>query len=223
MLKRLFFASIITLSSIPAAFAASPSYNVFLIPSKTLTVPLEKLSQDITQSKLMPLYQQGYLPHITLYLTQYPTDNLASLQQKVKTLANQWQPFPIELQALEQTKSNWLMLTIKDNRQLQRLADEVTMALSPLRDPNPSLPAWVNKYPDKLASFHRYGSPNTFAQFQPHITLLPSSNAHKLNLFMARYGQHFTPITLNTVGIGIAQDNNNGQAKHPIATYYFSR
>ncbi len=222
MFRRSFFA-LTALFCTPMAFAGSVNYNLFLIPSNHIRAPLTQITQQITDVGLTPLYEQGYLPHITLYLTQYASSNLTKIEIEAKKLAAQWQRFPITLTALEQTKGNWLLLNIQDSNKLQRLADEATMALSPLRDPNATLPSWVKAYPDKIASFQRYGSPNVFAQFQPHVTLLPKSNEKKLSHFMSQYANHFQPITVSAIGIGIALDNTNGQAKHPIATYYFSK
>lgn len=209
------------LCATPMAFAHSVNYNLFLIPSDAVRAPLTKITENISAQGLSPLLKEGYLPHVTLYLTQYPESALPQIQNEAKTLASQWHPFVITFDKIEQTKGNWLLLNVKDNANLQRLANEATLALSPLRDKKASLPNWVKNYPEKIASFKRYGSPNTFAQFQPHITLLPASNGEKIQQFMMKDGQNFQPITINAVGIGIAQDNANGQAKHPIATYFF--
>ena len=222
MLHRSVFA-LTALFCTPMAFAGSVNYNLFLIPSHHVELPLAQITKHITDVGLTPLLEQGYLPHITLYLTQYPSTNLTKIQIEAKKLAHQWRKFPITFNNLEQSKGNWLLLNVKDSLKLQRLADEATMALSLFRDPNATLPNWVKAYPDKIASFQRYGSPNVFAQFQPHITLLPSSNGKKLTAFMAQYAKQFQSITVPAIGIGIAMDNANGQAKHPIAAYYFSK
>ncbi|CAH0539261.1 2'-5' RNA ligase family protein [Vibrio marisflavi] len=203
------------------AFAQNVSYNVFLIPSKKVAATVQNISQQLKEEKLDSLYNQSYLPHITLYLTEYPQERLKSIETKMELLATQFQPFDITLDKVERTKGDWLMLNVENNRHLQSLADNVTVALEPLRSPNPSLPNWVSKYPEKLASFKRYGSPNVFTNFEPHITLLPKSDAKKLDSFMHKYGNDFKPETVQVIGIGIAQTNANGQAKKDLATYFF--
>lgn len=205
------------------ANAQNVSYNVFLIPSTTATAAVKNISHQLKNEQLDSLYSQHYLPHITLYLTEYPQKSLDLIESKVKQLTTQFHPFNITLDKIERTKGDWLMLNVEDNRELQHLADSITVTLEPLRATNPSLPDWVLKYPEKLASFKRYGSPNVFAQFQPHFTLLPKSDGEKLDTFMQKYGQSFKPTTTQVIGIGIAQPDTNGQAKKVLATYFFNK
>ena len=46
--------------------------------------------------------------------------------------------------------------------QLQHLADEVAVAANPYRAVNDQPPGWVEKHPEKLKAFERYGSSNVF-------------------------------------------------------------
>lgn len=203
--------------------AENVTYNVFLIPAKTADQTVKTISSQLKHEKLSSLYSQNYLPHITLYLTEYPQGSLATIQTKLKQLTAQIKPFYITLDKIERTKGDWLMLNVENSRELQHLADSVTVAMEPLRALNPQLPNWVAKYPAKLAAFKRYGSPNVFTNFQPHITLLPQADSTKLDSFMLQYGNNFKPTTLKVEGIGIAKVNANGQAKQELASYYFNK
>ncbi|EAS63490.1 putative signal peptide [Vibrio angustum S14] len=203
--------------------AENMTYNVFLIPAKAADQTVETISSQLKHEKLNSLYSQHYLPHITLYLTEYPEGSLAAVKAKVKQLTAQIKPFYITLDKIERTKGDWLMLNVENSRELQHLADSVTVAMEPLRAPNPQLPNWVAKYPAKLAVFKRYGSPNVFTNFQPHITLLPKADSTKLDSFMLQYGNSFKPTTLKVEGIGIAKVDANGQAKLDLASYYFKK
>lgn len=165
-------------------FAANVTYNVFLIPAKTVDQTVKTVSNQLSQHQLQSLYSKGYLPHVTLYLTEYPNGSLPAIEKKAEQLASHWHPFALTLDELQRTKGDWLMLDVENSRDLQRLADQTTLAMEPLRATDPQLPAWVSHYPNKLESFKRYGSPNVFANFQPHITLLPKSDSTKLDSFM---------------------------------------
>ncbi|MCL9783593.1 2'-5' RNA ligase family protein [Vibrio sp. S4M6] len=223
MMKKIcLFIALLLLASTQAV-AKNISYNVFLIPSGEVDQTVKTISQQLKGEQLHSLYSQHYLPHITLYLTEYPKDNLAAIKSKVAQLASQLKPFDITLGSIKQTKGNWLMLNVKNNQPLQHLADLVTVELAPLRATDPKLPSWVLDYPEKLASFKRYGSPNVFTNFDPHITLLPRSDAESLNRFMQKYGNQFKPVTVQVKGIGIAETNANGQAKHELAEYFFAK
>ncbi|ODN42641.1 2'-5' RNA ligase family protein [Piscirickettsia litoralis] len=203
--------------------AGSVSYDIFLVPDKAAHHTVNKISEELQQVGLESLFKQGYLPHITLYLTGYPATTLDSLKKQVKRLASRWSPFAVKFDRLQPTKNNWLMLQVKNSRKLQRLADEVTLAAEPLRAANPKLPNWVLKYPNKLEAFKRYGSPNVFSNFQPHITILAKSNQSQLTNFMSRFGEHFKPAQVKVLGIGIARVNNNGQVIKELAIYYFKK
>ena len=226
MLKK----CILTLAfvSLSQAALASPSpaatsYNLFLIPSHNVDTTVSTISNQLKQHQLSALYSQGYLPHITLYLTEYPTTNLKLLQQQAQQLAHQWHQFPLTLKHIERTKGDWLMLKVSNTRELQRLADTAAITVSPLRSMDPKVPAWVSHYPEKLAVFQRYGSPNVFTNFEPHITLLAQSDPQKLTQFMADYGDKFQSVNFKALGIGIAAVNSNGQAKAVIARYSFAK
>ena len=45
------------------------SYNLFLIPSHAVDKTVSTISNQLKQQQLSSLYSQGFLPHITLYLT----------------------------------------------------------------------------------------------------------------------------------------------------------
>ncbi|WP_108649609.1 2'-5' RNA ligase family protein [Dongshaea marina] len=223
MFRRMMLVLVLLGFGITQAMAGNVTYNVFLIPEKSVDQTVGKISQQLKKEQLNSLYSQGYLPHITLYLTEYPANHLESIKKQVQQLASQWKPFEVKLDRIERTKGDWLMLNVERSRQLQRLADSATLAVEPLRAMDPTLPGWVAKYPGKLAAFKRYGSPNVFINFQPHITLLPQSDSNKLDRFMLRYGNGFKPLSFKVLGIGIAKVNSNGQAKQDLATYYFKQ
>lgn len=221
----------LTLIGISQAVIASPSlsppattsYNLFLIPSHNVNKTVSTISNQLKKQQLSSLYSQGYLPHITLYLTEYPTTNLKLIKQQAQLLASRWHRFDLTLNHIKRTKGDWLMLSVSNTRELQRLADTAAISVSPLRTMHPQVPTWVSHYPQKLAAFQRYGSPNVFTHFEPHITLLPQTDPQKLTQFMAHYGDKFQPVSFKALGIGIAAVNSNGQAKAEIATYSFAK
>ncbi|MCD9467515.1 2'-5' RNA ligase family protein [Photobacterium iliopiscarium] len=214
--------AVIATPSVPQS-SNTISYNLFLIPSHAVDKTVSTISNQLKQQQLSSLYSQGFLPHITLYLTEYPTKNLNLLKQQAQQLANQWHSFDLTLDHIQRTKGNWLMLDVNNTPELQRLADTAAIMVAPLRTMDPKIPTWVSHYPEKLAAFQRYGSPNVFTNFEPHITLLAQSDPHKLTQFMTNYGDQFQPVHFKALGIGIAAVNSNGQAKVEIASYSFPK
>lgn len=206
------------------AWGAAPgkSYDVFIIPSAGVNTLIAQTSEQLAECGLTSLARQGFMPHVTLYLADYGPDALPRLQREVAALSRQWQPFPLQLTHLTQTRGDWLMIAVQNSPSLQRLSDSLVQRLSPYRDKSAAMPAWVNAYPEKKAAFAQYGSPNVFTHFDPHITLLAQSDHAALSQFMQRYGQHFSAQRVEAIGLGISETDSNGQSRTVLARYDFS-
>eukprot|EP01133_Synstelium_polycarpum_P007285 gene7285-8467_t len=68
------------------------------------------------------------------------------------------------------------MWNIQLNECLQYMSDLVVNTTYQYIIPNQPIPDWVNELPEplrdeKIAMIQKYGSPNCFSQFVPHITL----------------------------------------------------
>jgi len=105
--------------------------------------------------------------------------------------------------------------------QLQALSDTIMDKAYKLRNPNPTMPAWVKSYPDKEISFKKYGSPNVFNNFDPHITVLTESNPEKLSQSMAAGTEGLYPQKMRATGIGVSENDKNGQPIKILARYCF--
>ncbi|WFO08801.1 2'-5' RNA ligase family protein [Edwardsiella ictaluri] len=206
------------------AWGAAPgkSYDVFIIPGSGMATLLAQTTAQLGQYHLTSLAAQGFQPHVTLYLAKYGPDALPRLKQEVAALSQRQQTFPLRLTHLNQTRGDWLMVVVENSRALQSLSDTLVRRLSPYRDKGAPLPGWVNAYPEKKAAFVRYGSPNVFSHFDPHVTLLAQSDHAALSQFMRCYGQRFGTQILEAVGLGIAETDENGQSKAVLVRYDFS-
>ncbi|ELM3737726.1 2'-5' RNA ligase family protein [Edwardsiella piscicida] len=201
---------------------ASKSYDVFIIPSRGMETLLAQTTAQLGQYHLTSLAAQGFQPHVTLYLAEYGPDALPRLKQEVAALSQRQRAFPLRLTHLIQTRGDWLMVAVENSRELQSLSDTLVRRLSPYRDKGAPLPGWVKAYPEKKTAFVRYGSPNVFSHFDPHVTLLAQSDHAALSQFMQRDGQRFGAQTLEAVGLGIAETDANGQSKTVLARYDFA-
>lgn len=198
-------------------------YDVFLIPGPELRPVIGGLARQLEAHGLKPLYARGYLPHVTLYLTDYPSGRLPEIERRVRALAAREPVFDMRLGRIVATPSHWLLLEVGVNRRMQHLADAVTRALDPLRVPHPPMPGWVRAYPEKQAVFRRWGSPNVFAQFQPHLTLLTPADPARIAAFMRGPGGRFAGGRIRAEGIGIAEVDAHGQARRILARFPFAR
>ncbi|CAM4013139.1 MULTISPECIES: 2'-5' RNA ligase family protein [Pseudoalteromonas] len=207
--------------SLPS-FAQSISINVFAIPSKPIINLVEQTSEALKKQGMISFYEKGMPVHATLYLTDFAEGSEQAIKHAVESITKQHQAFTITAQGFSVSQSNWAFINLHYSSELQRLSDEVTLAIEPLRDTNAAVPSWVKHYPNKLTAFERYGSPNVFQNFQPHLTLL--ANEKNPNLATVNdYMQAHPPFAEGKIiGIGIGISDQFGQQKQVIAEYFFN-
>ena len=201
--------------------AKSISINVFAIPSKPIINLVEQTSDALKKQGMISFYEKGKPVHATLYLTDFTEGSEEAIKRAVKAITEQHQAFAITAQGFTVTQSNWAFINLQYSSQLQRLSDEVTMAIEPLRDPNTAIPDWVKNYPNKLTAFERYGSPNVFQNFQPHLTLLANEKSPQLAILNKQMQAKPPRAEGKIVGIGIGISDQFGQQKQVIAEYFF--
>ena len=129
-------------------------------------------------------------PHITLYLTvfecRHPPVPLPACVDRVKgavaAVAAAWRT-QCDLSVTNlYSQGSYAFANVTDGPCLQRLSDTVVNATYGLAQPNQTVPSWVAGLPEperdeKTALVRRYGSPNVFGQFQPHVTVGWASDA----------------------------------------------
>lgn len=203
--------------------SGSVSVDIYAIPSRPIVAAVDAASADLARQGMTTFRARGQAVHATLYLTQYPTRALPRLKAAIARLARGRQAFPLVVDGAERTPTNWLFLKVGRSPALQRLADEATLAAEPLRDHGLTPPAWMKDYPAKLPAFERYGSPNVFMQFDPHLTLLANESNPALAAYMAQAAQNPPRARGLVEGIGIALVDGNGQIVKTLAEYRFAR
>ncbi|KAM9973296.1 hypothetical protein ACTFIR_012672 [Dictyostelium discoideum] len=119
------------------------------------------------------------IPHITLYLTDFVQEQIPLVQNEISQI------FPLLNQAgknclVQMTtidiSAQYGMWSVQNNQCLQYLSDLVVNNTFQYITPNQTIPDWVYSLPEplrdeKIAMIKKYGSPNVFDQFQPHVTL----------------------------------------------------
>jgi 2'-5' RNA ligase len=204
------------------SFAKSLTINVFAIPSEPIINLVAHTSNKLKKQGLSSFYDKGFPVHATLYLTDYPSDAQEDIKQVIASIVKKRHAFSISANGFSVSPSNWAFIDLDKSYQLQRLADEVTLALEPLRDINTPVPNWVKHYPNKLVAFELYGSPNVFQNYQPHLTLLANEQSPALTQFNKQ--MQTTPPKANgkIIGIGIGNSDELGQQEQVIAKYFFN-
>lgn len=202
--------------------ASSLSINIYAIPSRPVVGAVAKASDELAKDGLTSFYAKGHAVHATLYLTRYPASAVPALKVAIAKLAAEQTAFPLVVGGTERTASDWLFLGIERSAALQRLADIVTLAAEPFRDHDVTPPEWMSAYPAKLPAFERYGSPNVFMQFDPHLTLLAHETSPKLDAALARLEADPPHASGMIEGIGIGLVDADGQIVKTLAEYRFA-
>ena len=117
---------------------------------------------------------------MTLYLTDFQedastTDMLLSRVASVVTVASELCTVAMA-NSIDAPRPPYALWDVDNNACLQALSDAVVNATYMLAKPGQPIPKWVQQLPEpersrKIAMIKKYGSPNVFSEFQPHITV----------------------------------------------------
>jgi 2'-5' RNA ligase len=129
---------------------------------------------------------ETHTPHITLFLTEFdvPDENetilneIAAIVDQVvsnhsHTMCNvQWP----EQQGSPHVASAYAMYPIPESDCLHQLSNDIVTALQPYVKRPQEIPAWVYNLPlftqwRKIWYIKKYGSPNVFGDYTPHVTV----------------------------------------------------
>jgi len=159
-------------------------------------------------------------PHITLYLTEWqcgaePFDSCltkieAAVKEVVAGLAA-GPACPVELSQPYAAES-YAMMNVSLTTCLQHYSDLIVNATFKHAAPNQTAPSWVHGLPEperseKLSMIAKYGSPNVFSQFQPHVSIGWASNATAVETAVAKLARvwkstSFVPTELALGSVG---------------------
>ena len=199
--------------------------NVFAVVSENIQDQVKVATVDLKITENVETFAlKGYQQHCTLYMTAYPLGRQKLVATIVKRIANNTKQFPINTKGIEIAASDWLFMGLENNKELQSLCDEVANRLAFLRAKSDYVPEWAKSMPAKVECIKKYGSPNVFSQFDPHLTLLAKSDGEMLRRFGAFCAdkEYNKPIAGKVVAIGYGLADRDGQIKTPIQVFPLS-
>lgn len=219
----------------PQAFAAS--INVYVrLDDPTLIKSVTEFNNELKRRGIFERYGfepflSNYPMHATLYLAQYTDDQVGKVVEAARQLACRSHPIKLETTGLSLTSGNYVMLDINNdvtpkNPPLQQLSDEATLKLAVLRDYNAPIPDWAQTLPEKRKAFERYGSPNVFFEFSPHLSLMAPvfNDAERARAFQGEMqaiinAWQFPNLTIASTVLGVGYANEQGQVTNEIAHF----
>ena len=196
--------------------------NVFAVVSQEIESACLDAARTLMQEEALESFPlQGYQIHCTLYMTQYPQGSLEKIAAVVSEIASNTREFEVKSTGQEITAGSWFFLNLDRNRNLQTFSDTTVEKLAALRSPSNFIPDWAKSFPNKVEYISKYGSPNVYAEFNPHLTLLAQSDEEKLQRFMKAHSESSfaKPITGKVVAIGLGIADRNGQMQNPFKIF----
>lgn len=127
------------------------------------------------------------MPHITLYLTSFRSEVVGLVMDAVElALQNQPSNCLVQLDPTVYASGAYAMWRVSKTPCLQGMSDAIVNATSQYISPNQPIPDWVYSIADptlrqeKIDFVRKYGSPNVFDQFDPHVTIGYNDNVGQL-------------------------------------------
>ncbi|OGK12242.1 MAG: hypothetical protein A2W80_02335 [Candidatus Riflebacteria bacterium GWC2_50_8] len=192
--------------------------NVFCVVSDNIETAFKDAAKALQEEEGLEAFPvKGYQTHCTLYMTQYPLGMQNEVLAKIEALASGTKEFAVNSTGLEITSGNWFFMNIERNSSLQKLSDTLVEQLAPLRAKSDYVPDWAKEFPTKVEYISKYGSPNVYSEFNPHLTFLAKSDAEKLQRFTGKHADSdFAKIIAgHVVAIGAGLADRDGQIKEP--------
>lgn len=215
-------ASCLTAANEEPARPVLDKLNVFAVVSKNIEASFFEAAKTLMEEEAIESFPlKGYQTHCTLYMTQYPEGLQQQITDKLAEIASNTREFPVQTTGLEVTSGNWFFMNLDRNRNLQTLSDTVVASLSELRAPSDFVPDWAKNMPTKVEYITKYGSPNVYSEFNPHLTLLASSDEEKLQRFLQKHANDTfgQAISGKVVAIGVGVADRDGQIKEPLKIF----
>jgi len=185
-----------------------------IIPSSDVEKKAIELSRFFSDQgeTFFTLDKKDYLPHITLYSVEYPTENLQKIFNVLKDFASSHKNFDIDLPELVMDDSEGfpgIEIRVKKTKQLDDFHREVIDVLNPLREGHLrekyKNPEYVKKFPAKSRKLmseilQKTGYARVLEVYKPHISIAAFSAEMKSGeVKMSSY--EATKMNVNRIGL----------------------
>lgn len=200
-------------------------WNVVVLFDEVFTEELIKLSRFCSAkipSKII-LNKTDALPHMTLYTTNYPTNNLAKIKNKLLTLLKKFHQFPVRFSS-KVIDMNTVFINADPNVELQQLHIEIVDELNPLRDDlyDKKELKLIGDNVERKNSLLTYGMWAAKDLYVPHISVIRPFDVTQCNEVLDLLPTKIHYVTL--VGqIGLVERGHDGTCKKILQTYSLER
>ncbi len=197
--------------------------NIVVLFDNQLNNQLISLSQQInTQipSKIV-LNTVNKIPHMTLYTSIYPSENLEKIKSKLSSLAKRFKQFDIMFSS-KTIDVGSIFINAKLSKKLSTLHSNIVDELNKLRNGNYDEKELllIGKNIARKKSLIKYGMWAAKKLYVPHISISRPHDPDKLDDALKMLPNHFNYVT-PVKSINLVETGENGTCKKILETYYF--
>lgn len=167
-------------------------YNIVILPPKEIAERAMLVSKELANvGSFFVLDQKQFLPHITLYMVELPSEHMAMVKDALKHIASELLPLQMEQTVYRHVYDGYVDVAFAKTPNLMRLQERIIETVNPLREG--LLRATDRERFDSLpteeqAQLNKYGFRSIGHMYAPHLTLsrLTQSNPDSINQLTPR-------------------------------------
>ncbi len=153
--------------------------NIIILPDLKVSQKALELSKKISQNyeTYFTLDNQNFIPHITLYQTIFPKNNVSVLKDRIQKFAKTLKPFKITISTFSVSNETWASWNFLKTEELMKLELQILELANPLREDliPENLKQLVTDAKGKQET-ENYGALLIKDRYTPHITLTRIKN-----------------------------------------------
>lgn len=157
--------------------------NIAVKPSQEVTAEAIKLSRKISKNAeaYFVLDELNFLPHITIYSPEYPNKNLKKILNAVGEVTFSLKPFTATFNFFD-SHLGYIDMVLQKTKSWERLHELIVKKLNSYREDHirekfKSPTELVNYTPIQQKHILKYGYPEIFTTFRPHLTIIQLKNS----------------------------------------------
>lgn len=155
--------------------------NVLVLPDKDTSCKAVNLSSSIAENIETRFVLDGVelLPHLTLYLTEYPSLVVPEIENVLADLSKENRPISINMKGFSEV-SGFIFWDAQMNDELYKIHELTLNALSSFREVKDSYIELPGLSVGQRAGLDRYGYALALSEYKPHITLTRLENQEEV-------------------------------------------
>ena len=193
-------------------------YNIALIVPIDLAHTATELSEQLKSfGSEIVLDGTDFIPHISLYMTEFETSSVAKITAKLGSIAEKFVAFELTAEKFYMNESNYIDIQYVCNKELQELHEEIIDNLKELRLKKPvsrnyyTGPAADKMYQNVLDFGYSIGK----ELYRPHLTLAKLRTPDQEALESLKWGE----FDMSATKIGLYEADKLGACRRLVQAF----